>query len=260
MSGRPLQSRAGNRAFTLIEVMLVLALVIALLAGVGGISQRVLEHRARSRELMRVDGVADEVLGTLDRELSSCTVGDSRNGAGLRGDAASIRIVSRGVVLEEGDRIVTELAFDAGRGEIRAARRPGGTAGVGARAGAGTDLEVIGGGVEAMRLRYRVGDEWASEFDSLAAGRLPKAVEVELWFGTAEAAAPESGAGLKTRPAETPADGTKGSSAEGARGSRSSEASVPSRPADRVRTFAIPDAEDDEDEPGPSDVGGGAGV
>lgn len=211
--------------FTLIEVILVLALVVALLAGVGGLSERVLEHRASSRAWTRAQEVAEEVLGTLDRELSTCTIGSTASGPGVRGDATSIRVISRGVTVAEGDQIATQLRFDARRGEVEAFR--GAVEGGGAQG----PLSVIGGGIEAMRIKYRDRDEWVERFDSLAGPRLPLAVEVEIWFGVPGGA--------------SAAAGVDGGGSAAASSSVGGAPVVPSRPPDRVRTFAIPDAAED---------------
>jgi len=42
---------------------------------------------------------------------------------------------------------------------------------------------VIAEGVGRFAPRFRVGDEWKSEFDSAAAGALPAAVELAVWYG-----------------------------------------------------------------------------
>jgi hypothetical protein len=212
--------RGGVRAFTLVEVVLVLALVIAVLGGVASLSERVMEHRARSRAWMTAQETAELVIGTLDRELATCTGGDETVGAGVSGDGSRIHVVSRGVLGVEGDQIVTELRFDAATGTVTGKRLSAGSIDQ-------SEMVRIGGGLEAMRLLYRTGEEWVESFDSDQRGFLPAAVQVELWFssGSGSSAAAGGGSGL-----QAPAQG------------------FPQRPADRVRIIAIPDAVEQADE------------
>jgi hypothetical protein len=71
-----------------------------------------------------------------------------------------------------------------------------------------------------MRMRYWTDRGWQDSFDSLAAGALPGAVEVALWFG-----APDGG-------------GVGGTGEESGARDAAEELGVP----DRVRTISVPDA------------------
>lgn len=196
--------------FTLVEVIIALALVVALLGGVAGLSLRVLDRRALVRQWSQSQEIAEQLISSLDRDLSMCTIGDSQVGAGIAGDATGIRIVSRGVTATGGDLVITELKFDPARGAIRARRgAAGGDAGAvsGGIGSADGDAQwsQLGPGVAGIRLLYRDRDEWVEQFDSLGKDHLPLAVQVEIWFGAVAEA-------------------------------------LPSRAPDRVRVIAIPDA------------------
>ncbi len=282
-SGRE-RGRADARAgFTLLEVILVLALVIALLAGVAGLSERVLAYRASTRAWIESQNVAEAVISSLERELSTSTIGDPSSGPGVKGDASSIRIVSRGVLGPGGDLISTELVFRAATGEVEGTRMPGGRGGrepmdpmlaMDAFTGGGefdpamqdggmgemdpalmgpdgvpperlTERAVIGRGVQAIRFLYRDRDEWVESFDSLALGRLPLAVQVEVWFGEPEVATNSASTSTanagSTRAVVTP-DGADASATATASGATDVAVTYPSRAPDRVRVIAIPDA------------------
>lgn len=225
-----------RRAFTLVEVMFGLALVIALLGGLTGLSLRVMERRAQTREWSRAQEIAERIIGTLDRDLGTCTIGDGLIGSGVSGDASSIRIISRGVLESPGDLVVTELRFDPASGVVRA-RRSGldtvapesaeeaSAAGIAAPPRA--ELSELGRGIAGIRLLYRDKDQWVERFDSLAGSALPLAVQIEIWFG------PTTSAGGGS---SSPTEDGAGQAATGA------APDVPMRAPDRVRVIAIPDA------------------
>lgn len=273
------------RGFTLLEVLLVLALVIALLAGVAGLSERVLEHRASTRAWVDSQNVAELVISSLERELSTSTLGDASHGPGVKGSATSIEVTSRGVLGSAGDLVHTEFSYRASTGEIEGTRRP---VGAGAELGladevaafdedavdgdgAGNEAEtsimseplpsagfaersVLGRGIGGLRILYRDRDGWVETFDSSQLGRLPLAVQVEIWFGE-----PEAGAS----PTAAVTQAVHGQDAQGGASLQSTGSaaavSFPARAPDRVRVIAIPDAaaETDPDSQEGADGGGG---
>jgi hypothetical protein len=215
-------NRGGRAAFTLLEVMLALGLGIALLSAVSSLSWRVAQARVETREWIESHDGVQRVIGALERDLTTCVAGEAALGAGIRGDARSIRVISRGVTAGVDDFTVTEFRFD--RGRI-----------AGRRDGASDDerWSEVARGVESMRLRYLDGREWKDEFDSAASGRLPGAVMIEVRFGSANAAATSSAI----------SSGSSSGEAAGSTGSVSAAASIaPTRGPDRVRVIAIPDA------------------
>ena len=86
--------------------------------------------------------------------------------------------------------------------------------------------------VRALHVRFLGEDGWTDSFDSLAAGALPRAVEVSIWFG-----APVSDeAGASDAEASEPMPARAG-------GDETAESLVDSLgPPDRQRVFAVPDA------------------
>ena len=86
--------------------------------------------------------------------------------------------------------------------------------------------------VRALHVRFLGEDGWTDSFDSLAAGALPRAVEVSIWFGAP--VSDEAGASDAEASEPTPAR---------AGGDEAAESLVDSLgPPDRQRVFAVPDA------------------
>lgn len=194
-----------RRAFTLLEVLLAIALVAVLAGGVVSFLFGMLERREALTTESERRAVAGVVFEEVEGMLATTMVTDSRGGAGIVGTGTTLTVRGRGVPVVAGagarsgigDEVGVEFAFDAASGEVR-----------GTRLGpAGGTAEVVGGGAQSLRIRYHDGREWRSEFDSAKAGVLPRAVEISLWFGEADA-----------------------------------EAEPPRRAPDRVRTIAVPDA------------------
>lgn len=216
------QSR-GRAGFTLLEVVLVVGMTIALLAGVVGVSSRVVEHRSRARSWASAQEASEHVIHRLERDLSTCLIGHREAGSGVLGSEQGIRIVSRGVSGLNGDHVVTEIRFDPSQRRMLGRRI--GDASRPSIAGdeepvdfevQEQEMSVIGRGVESVRFMYRDESEWVLSYDSLARGRLPLAVQVEVWF--------------------------EGGASKGVQTADGSPAGSPRRPPDRVRVFAIPDA------------------
>ncbi len=191
--GRPsLALRARQRhGFSLLELLLAVAVVVALSASVYSFLFELIGRRARIVEVSDSVGGAAAVFDRLQADLTTAVAYAGGIGAGIDGASDRVRIVSRGVPAvggvgdagggggARGDLVVSELEFDAESGELR------GRAWAGLVEGGG-EFRVIASGVEAFRLRYHDGRGWRESFDSGSAGRLPAAVEVSMWFGEVE--------------------------------------------------------------------------
>ncbi len=207
-----------RRAFTLVEVLLGLALMLALSAGLFGYVWGLLDKRDRLVEVARQQAAAAAVFEELENGLATTFAADASGRAGVKGDGSSIAVRCRGVVARSspggegdlGDLVGGEVSFADG---AISARR------FGRRDGA---FEVVSEGIERLRLRYYNGSEWLGEFDSAAVGELPVAVEAAIWFG--------------------------GAAAEGEDGFESEPETL--RAPDRVRVMIVPD--------GPTSWKGGA--
>jgi prepilin-type N-terminal cleavage/methylation domain-containing protein len=167
--------RNARRGFTLLEVMVAIGLILALSGGMWSLMSALGERRERlGLETTRSAGVA-ALFDQIENDLTTCVAADAEFGAGVKGDAESLTIVSRGVGLASAaamsDARSTNYVF-AGD-SLTVSRKERGDAGASAPM-----LERIG----RVRFRYFDGQEWTASFDSGAAEKLPVALEVAVWF------------------------------------------------------------------------------
>lgn len=212
--------RCGGRGFTLIEVMLALALVVLLAWGMFSVVTGLSARRDRLVQLAARQEQTGTFFDLVERDLLCSVAAGSSGEAGVAGTATDLRVSARGMSQDVSGRVAAgaglytaSYRFDATTGQVLLSR--------GEVGGAGSGEEVVVEGVRRIGLRYYNGSEWMTEYDSVQAGGLPALIEVSVWFGAATSG---SGAG-----AEAPVDGLP----------------------DRVRQMAVPDAgrEAAEDEP-----------
>lgn len=204
-----------RRGFTLIEVLLAIALVSLLLASAAGMLVGLSRDRQDVERRVATISGAMGVLERLEADLM-CTVVEARGlGAGIAGTASSLDVVARAANIG-GDTQRSRYSFDAGGGDLLLERSGDDGA---------TRRDVVARGVEAVVFRYHDGRTWVETFDSARAGRLPVAVQVSLWMK-----APLGG---------SPA-WELGPAAE--RGGGAEDGSRPARAPDVCQVIAIPDA------------------
>ena len=167
----------SGRGFTLLEVLLALAIIILLFATMTRVFDDLVDARARvRRSMMRTEGIA-AALELLARSADAAVATGLDGEAGVTGDSGSIRIARSGVATtrlgasEAGispvqDRHAVELAFRDGALMVR--DQDGG------------DAETLATGIFAIRFRYHDGREWSASWNSDAAG-LPVAIECSVW-------------------------------------------------------------------------------
>lgn len=173
--------RAG---FTLFETMVAMALTIVLLGATFlflfdlGTRRNGLLDRSRSNR-----GAA-LLLERLESDLLCTLAGDAGVGAGIKGSRTSISLLTRGVNLDEvpsgdarNDLCRATFSFESEAGRFVYGRQS-----IGQQEGTQA-VEPIMTGVADAAFRYFDGRNWTYEFDSLAAGELPGAVEVSVWIG-----------------------------------------------------------------------------
>jgi prepilin-type N-terminal cleavage/methylation domain-containing protein len=206
--------RAGmpsQRAFTLIEVLLAVSLLLAISAGMLSYLYGLLHSRDRLVRTTDEQISAAALFEQLETDLSTTFAVNGAGKAGVEGTASSLVVRSRGVastgatgVSDLGDLQGCEVKFDLdSRGLL--ARRLGRTE---------ESFEVLASSVGRVRFRYFDGAQWQENFNSATAGTLPVAVEAALWF-----------------------DGEDPSSS----GEAETSESVPPRAPDRVRVMVVPD-------------------
>jgi type II secretory pathway component PulJ len=204
---------ARRRAFTLMEVIVAIGLLGAIVWMMGTYLAEVGRVRERLLRAVNQSVVCTTLLERMEADLLATMVGDAPKRSGVRGDRASLTVVSRGMPPLAGsgggagklvDLRWTALRFVAESHALESAT------------GAGLPPEapawrVAGSGLRHVRFRYYNGRQWRDRFESAAAGRLPLAVEVAIWF--------ERGADAEEVHVDEPPDAP-----------------------DRVRVIAIPDA------------------
>ena len=226
----------SRRGFTLIEMLIAIALVIALVGALFAFFLDTLDSRDRlassTAELRDVGRFFD----ALDRDLSAASGVDGKGGPGLTGTATSIRISTRGVPIHRvaqsprdpalSDAMSVAWTFDELPRTLTAVRDD-------------SDRATLSIEPTHVRFRYHDGDAWQDQFTSTGDRGLPVAIEVALWFTPwpddpteeereAMLEAEEAGAGDLDIEAFDGAEVDDG---------------PPPPPPDRVRVFAIPDAQ-----------------
>lgn len=257
--------RTGRHGFTLLEVLLSIAMIGALLGSMFAFTHELLRSRSRLLDYTARQLAAATLIDRVESDLIACVVGDAALGAGIDGDASRLAILSRGVAAHLagrgidggvlGDLQHTEYRFqDASR--LIEVRR--GTPGDGLDAMAG-DFAAIGPAYK-VRFRYHDGDRWSDTFDSLARNRLPGAVEVAVWYHPwpGEQQVPVSGDAPAAESERLTFDTTGGF--DDAAFARSSDVDSFDEPRpDRFRVIVIPDASADDPFATGDDLAGGSG-
>lgn len=181
--------RSHRRCFTLLEVLISITLAMALLGAVFGFLFNLLATRRRVIEFVAQQRAASVLIERIERDLVFTLVGDSRSGAGIQGDASSLRLLTRSVAVNLadqagrgrevfGDLQAIQYRFDETQKKLqvgRTARSP--TSGA-----SSPSLEDLGGNIFRVRFRYYDGDTWLETYDSRQAGQLPVAIEIAFWF------------------------------------------------------------------------------
>ncbi len=215
----------ARRGFTLIEVLVGIAIGGALLAALGVFTLNLTDTRARLAEMTaRVDS-AEVVFSALDRAIATAIVEDASLGAGVSGNESALRVVRSAVGLG-GER--EALFAETGVVEVRLA--PG-----------AQRIEIVRDGrtaalpapVRAMRIRYLGERGWSDAFDSGEAGGFPAGIEVSIWFGEEEG---ELESGFED---STPAARDDARDGVAVAGGASLPASALAAPPDRRRFFRI---------------------
>lgn len=233
----------SRRGFTLVEVLLSLVILIILASSIGW---AVREMREKTMILRRVSddlAVCTTIYELLDGAITNgLALAPGTGGAGIRGTADSIDIVSRGVLAD----LEADQGALAGLTRLRVEFDPRSPVLRVGRAGAsGTPLmQPVSRRIERVRFRYHNGQEWSETFDSAAQGGLPVAIEVSIWIAVAlqeRADPPESdaiadtGASGEIDPFEFDGMGAP------IRGDLDEQRDVPERRPDRYRIFTVLD-------------------
>ncbi len=244
--------QTGRHGFTLLEVLIAIALIGALLSSMFVFMHEFLQSRSRALDYTARQRAAATLIDRVESDLIACIVGDERLGAGIDGDASRMTILTRGVAAHLAGRgIDAGVLSDLQQSQYRfqessrliELRR-------GTPSGGGDempdDFAAIGPAFK-VRFRYHDGDRWSDTFDSLASNRLPVAVEVAVWYRPwpGEQPAPVSGDAPPAESDRLTFDTTGGF--DDAAFARSSDMDSFDEPRpDRFRIIVIPDASADD--------------
>jgi type II secretory pathway pseudopilin PulG len=179
--------RGAGRAFTLVEVLIALGLILFLSASLLSYLWSLIDRRDTLITVAAQQSAAGAVLEQLEHDLSTTFAADTAGNAGVKGGVTGIVVRCRGTNLITQDTDLSDLQgseIRLGPGVLSARRL---TASPG-------PMETVAEGVERIRFRYFDGKEWLEEFDSAAKGELPVAIEASVWFGEAGPAAPSEDA------------------------------------------------------------------
>ena len=252
MIGQPMHLSRSRPGFTLIEVLLAIGLLLALVGSMFAFLRGLVTARERALEFAATQLGASVLIDRLESDLMYALVGDSRSGAGVAGDESGIRVLSRAVNAQLADRGLADARVlgDLQRSEYRfraseqlvEARRFN----VDLSGGRGERFWPVAH-IAKIRFRYHDGTIWRDSFDSLAAGRLPQAIEVGIWFD------PWPGEEAEDEPEEPEFerltfDMNDDVFDENEFADMTMFDLLPPPPPDRVRIIVIPDAGAEEDE------------
>lgn len=174
--GRTLQS---GRGMTLIEVLAALAILVVLSAAVIGFFISVNDRRDQLVRLAAQQRGMAVLFDRLESSLLSGVALAPDGTPGVRGDGASITVVTRGVTgAIIGDPALADaealtFAFDEASHTCVCTLKVEGAEAI---------REVVADGVERMRFRYSDGRSWSTDYDAVAASGLPSAVEISVWL------------------------------------------------------------------------------
>lgn len=236
--------RNGSKrsGFSLLEVLLAMAMVALLTGGIFGFLWNIMDRRDALVAATAEAQAAGAFFEMLESDLACALVGDDVLGPGISGDSKQLKLMTRRVWapatsrerdLSMGDLQFSEYRFDPGRGALmlrkwpveRAQGSDESTSGVQPSA----QPEAVGERIEAMRIRYFDGRAWVPAFDSLEQRNLPVAVEVAIWF-TRGSGGDRPVAAVNGRDDDPFEDGRM-----------DEESEVPSRSPDRLRVIAVAD-------------------
>ncbi|MCH2160878.1 MAG: hypothetical protein MK085_03280 [Phycisphaerales bacterium] len=163
--------------FTLLEVMLALAILIALLTVMTSVVGGVAMSRERTSERTARDQGITTAFELFAAAVDTCVAADGMGDAGVDGNLLRLRLISSRVPARRlgsnvsgnsplSDRDAIEFNLDGRRLVLRDVQ--------------GGRQSVLVENVVAIRFRYHDGEEWLEQWNSATSG-LPRAIELAIW-------------------------------------------------------------------------------
>jgi len=160
-------SRNDVRAFTLVEVLVSLALLVVLAGVLLGFGAGVAERRSRVQDVSMTQSAVDDIFHRLDRALTAADA----NASGVNVSAGELSVTFRSITT--GDRTeefeTLTLSFDASAQNLT----------LDTSRGSGS---VVLEGIEHAEFRADTGSGWGVYSGS----GLPRAVDVSVWLASGE--------------------------------------------------------------------------
>lgn len=166
------------RSFTLFEMMLAIALLVALVFVLMPASERIMtrsvEREEQSARLAQLSILTD----VIDRSMLTALAVDDRGRIGIAPRATSLRLTSCGVDLLDEGRVsdIQSLEIGHANGEIRIRQATGA-------------WESLVPNVSRMEIRLHDGRSWREPTGD--PNELPRAIAVSVWFEAEETPTPE---------------------------------------------------------------------
>ena len=242
----------SRRAFTLMEVLLAVALVAALVSSMLAFLVDVSASRTRAQAAAASRRAADILMDRVESDLMTCIVGNA-DVAGIDGSSTSLQILSRGVAAplalrDSPGRTLGDLqraicSFDPDEHSLSAWRGP---------IDAHSAPVLMGATLAQVRFRYHDGVRWMDSFNSAIERRLPVAVEVAVWVHDPESqreveqASAGSGDARVPLDDDVPASDPFDSMLEGGEDDDEPSSMLDRTLPDRLRVITIPDAREGE--------------
>ena len=246
--------RPHRGGFSLFEVLIALALAMMLLSALFVFYFNLLDTRTRLLDATAQQRCADILIDRLETDVACCIVGDAQLGAGVRGSAEDLRLLTRSVAAHRAGKGTGDIGLFNDLQEVRFEFNRGArSVSLGRRAATESSSELIPlrGSIARVRFRFHDGGGWVDSFDSQSAGALPRAIEVAIWFDPWPGSEDEDGGIEGFEDDEAGFDDFEFGDLESFEGDEDSyfAAGDPMEPLpDRLRIIVIPDSDPGDEE------------
>ncbi len=162
--------RSGTGAFTLVEVLIAVALLGIAVLLVQASFSTLMNSLDSARENAEISRTAESIIWFMSSELNNAVIapGLEFSGAGEDG-AAEIYFYSTAAYPGAGTKDLFSVSYRTEDGELWK--------------GVDGDYFRAAGGLESFGISYYDGAEWLDEWDSAVSGRLPPAAELRIDIG-----------------------------------------------------------------------------
>ena len=168
-----------RRGFTLIEVLLAVALILALVTSLGVFVSQVSGSRQEIRARSERESTVTTMFDAVDDAVSTCIARMSDGASGISGDATTLAIGFDSTTIQRAleddpERVLVpgghlDIRFEPQSGRLSLTRDD-------------DRMRTMPSSFFALRYRYHDGRSWRTEWDSVGMNGLPHAIECSVWF------------------------------------------------------------------------------